>query len=173
MAAAVWRVPASAHPFAAPPVELDEPAVSWFERMLLPQISAKNDLCGGERSHVKRTSCCLHVMDEMQGKMTGFCTLNVFNKMSGAFFPSVTDWRICKWFFFPPAYLQWWRCDILQQHKPFISPIQKKYKSRIVPHSFCCRSATIKHPQVEVLCGGVKNLCVWSKLRKKNNGDIL
>lgn len=130
-------------------------AVSQFETTLSPQISANNDVYGEDRSHVRRTSSCLHTMDETSSKMTGFCSLNVLNKISDAFFfylsDRVTDLQMV---LFPDClFADWWRCDTLQQHKPFISPIQKKYKSRIVPHSFCCRFVTIKHPQVGALCG--------------------
>lgn len=129
-----------------------------------PQLSA-DDVYRRVKSALTRWRSCR--------EKHGLCSLNVFKKkLAGAFFPSLTDWWMCKGSFFPPACLQTDGDATLPQHKPFISPIQK-YKSGSFPHSFGCKSVTIKHPQVEVLCGGgVKDLSAKNRQENKQ-GDIL
>lgn len=141
MAAAAWRV--SAHPSAAAPVELDEPSALWLEGMISHNYQLMTSTEG-----LKVPSHDGWAVE----KNTGLCSLNVFLKKCQVLFSLIDRLMDVQRFFFPPACLQTDGDATFQQHKPFISPIQK-YKNGSFPHSFRCRSVTIKHPQVEVLCG--------------------
>lgn len=144
--------------------------VSRCERRLFPQKPANNRVSRGDRSCVKRTSCCLHTMDEISSETLGFCCLNVWNKMSGAFFSPRWQMKDLQMVLLPACLFADWHSSATHTLYFTHSQVQKLDCS----HSFSCRCVTIKYPQVELLCfGGVKNcVCVFvakTEKRKQNN----